>query len=111
MRRILVCCLVLALSLPLLALKIRSYDQIAIEQRRVVSAYCRLDFRGARLTPEGWARIRNLSTFRENPDFNASLHRLAIPAHRNSYPSNESNVAYVVIGRYDDGAGYVPMPR
>jgi hypothetical protein len=110
MRRILVCCLVLALSLPLLALKLRSYEQIAVEQRRVVSAYCRLDFQGARLTPEGWERIRNLSVFRENPDFSSvyvvSRYQL-IETHD---PSNSLSVAYVVIGRYDDGAGYAPMP-
>jgi hypothetical protein len=97
-------------SLPLLALKIRSYEQIAVEQRRVVSAYCRLDFQGARLTPEGWERIRNLSVFRENPDFSSvyvvSRYQL-IETHD---PSNSLSVAYVVIGRYDDGAGYAPMP-
>ena len=44
---------------------------MAIEQRRVVSAYCRLDFQGARLSPEGWERMRNLTMFRENPDFHS----------------------------------------
>jgi hypothetical protein len=110
MRRILVCCLVLALSLPLLALKIRSFEQMAVEQRRVVSAYCRLDFQGARLTPEGWERIRNLSAFRENPDFSSVFVVSRYQLIETHDPSNSLSVAYVVIGRYDDGAGYAPMP-
>ncbi len=110
MRRILICCLVLALSLPLLALKIRTFDQIAVDQRRVVSAYCRLDFQGARLTPEGWERIRNLSAFRENPDFSSVFVVSRYQLIETHDPSHSLSVAYVVIGRYDDGAGYAPMP-
>jgi hypothetical protein len=110
MRRILLCCLVLALSLPLLALKFRSFEQMAIEQRQVISAYCRLDFQGARLTPEGWERIRNLSSFRENPDYSSVFVVSRYQLIETHAPSDSLSVAYVVIGRYDDGAGYAPMP-
>jgi hypothetical protein len=113
MRRAFVCCLVLIFSLPLLALwnpKIRSFEQMSVEQRRLVSAYCRLDFQGARLSPEGWERIRNLSTFRENPDFISIFIVSRYQLIETPTPTHELSVAYVVIGRYEEGAGYTPMP-
>ncbi|MGA2961958.1 MAG: hypothetical protein ABSD96_09810 [Candidatus Korobacteraceae bacterium] len=110
MRRVLVCCLVLAVSLPLLALKIRNFEQLAIEQRRVVSAYCRLDFQGARLSPEGWDHMRNLTIFRENPDFVSFFVVLRYQLIETHVPTAQLSVAYTVIGRYEDGAGYTPMP-
>jgi hypothetical protein len=113
MRRAFVCCLVLIFSLPLLALwnpKIRTFEQMSVEQRRLVSAYCRLDFQGARLSPEGWERIRNLSTFRENPDFISIFIVSRYQLIETPTPTHELSVAYVVIGRYEEGAGYTPMP-
>jgi len=113
MRRAFVCCLVLIFSLPLLALwnpKVRSFEQMAIEQRRLVSAYCRLDFQGARLSPEGWEHIRNLSTFRENPDFISIFIVSRYQLIETTAPTHELSVAYVVVGRYEEGAGYTPMP-
>jgi len=113
MRRVLVCCLVLTFSLPLPALlnaKIRNFEQLTIEQRRLVSAYCRLDFQGARLSPEGWERMRNLSNFHENPDFTSIFIVSRYQLIETTVPANELEVAYVVVGRYEEGAGYMPMP-
>jgi len=113
MRRLLACCLVLSCSVPVFALfnpKIRNFEQTGIEQRRVVSAYCRLDFQGARLSPEGWERIGPLTTFRENPEFNSFFIVSRYQLIENPKPTDELDVAYVVIGRYEDGAGYMPMP-
>lgn len=113
MRRLLLGCLVLSFSLPLVALwnpKMRSFQEMATEQRRVVSAYCRLDFLGARLSPEGWERIRNLLTFRENPDFHSFYVVSRYQYIETTTPTAEVEVRYVVIGHYEEGAGYVPMP-
>jgi hypothetical protein len=113
MRRLLLCCLILTFSLPLPALlnpKIRSFEQMTVEQRQLVSNYCRLDFQGARLSPEGWERMRNLSTFRENPDFTSIFIVSRYQLIETTVPGNEFSVAYVVIGRYEEGAGYMPMP-
>ena len=107
------CSLVLTLSLPLPALlnpKIRSFETLAIEQRRLLSAYCRLDFQGARLSPEGWERMRNLSNFRENPDFTSVFIVSRYQLIEVTAPTEEIQVAYVVVGRYEEGAGYMPMP-
>ena len=111
MRRLLVCCLVLSISLPLFAWnpKVRSFEEMSIEQRQVVSAYCRLDFQGARLAPQGWERIGRLTTFRENPDFNSFFVVSRYQLNENPTKSAGMDVAYVVIGRYEEGAGYMPM--
>jgi hypothetical protein len=103
----------LAFSLPLPGLlnpKIRSFEQTTIEQRQLVSNYCRLDFQGARLSPEGWERMRNLSSFRDNPDFTSIFIVSRYQLIETTVPSYELDVAYVVIGRYEEGAGYMPMP-
>ena len=76
----------------------------------MISAYCRLDFQGARLSPEGWERIRNLSVFRENPDFSSVFVVSRYQLIETHIPTNSLSVAYTVIGRYEDGAGYTPMP-
>jgi hypothetical protein len=102
----------LTCSLPLFALwnpKIRSFEQTMTEQRKVVSAYCRLDFQGGRLTPEGWERMSNLTTFRENPDFNSFFIVSRYQLIDNPTPTANVDVAYVVIGRFEEGAGYMPM--
>lgn len=111
MRRLLTCCLVFSLSLPLFAWnpKVRSFDEMSIEQRRVVSAYCRLDFQGARLAPRGWERFGRLTIFRENPDFNSFFVVSRYQLIENTTHSDGMDVAYVVIGRYEEGAGYLPM--
>jgi hypothetical protein len=112
MRRLMVCCLAFSLCLPLFAWnpKMRTFQQMAGEEWRIVSTYCRLDFQGARLTPEGWARIGNLTSFRDNPEFHSFFVISRYQLIENSAPSDDMEVAFVVIGRYDEGGGYVPVP-
>ena len=83
---------------------------MAVEQRQLVSAYCRLDFQGARLSPEGWERMTSLVTYHENPDFGSVFIVSRYQLIETTVPGYEFGVAYVVIGRYEEGAGYMPMP-
>ncbi|MGA2988930.1 MAG: hypothetical protein ABSD88_00545 [Candidatus Korobacteraceae bacterium] len=117
MRRLLICPLVLACAISALAQfpvgggKIgRSFGDLAAEQRLLVSNYCRLDFNGARLSTEGWQQIRQLTSFRENPDFNTVFIVSRCQVVPNKEPSYDINVNYVVIGRYEEGVGYAPFP-
>ncbi len=48
--------------------------------------------------------------FRENPDFISIFIVSRYQLIETPTPTNSLNVAYVVIGRYEEGAGYMPMP-
>lgn len=108
MRRVLLCCLVLLLSLPLAA-KMRSFDQQAADQRRVISTYCRLDFEGGRLNPGGWAQMQKLSALHENPEFSFFYVIVRYQFEEDPTPTNDATVAYNVIGKYADGIGFTPV--
>jgi hypothetical protein len=54
--------------------------------------------------------MSNLTTFRENPDFNSFFIVLRYQLIENPKPVEDLDVAYVVIGRFDEGVGYLPMP-
>jgi hypothetical protein len=86
-----------------------SYMDRATEQRRVITSYCRLDFEGARLTPDGWQRMHDLAVNRENPDFNVVFIVARYQVENNPQPAYDVAVHYSLIGRYEEGLGYTPM--
>ena len=112
MRRLLVCCLILSLSLPLFAWNPKSAALRNCRSRSGESSppIAASISQGARLAPQGWERIGNLTTLRENPDFNSFFVVSRYQLIENPTSSDEMDVAYVVIGRYEEGAGYRPMP-
>lgn len=89
-------------------IKTRSAAELFAAQRRVIGEWCRQDYLGARLLPDGWERLKPLSTFRQNPDF----HSIVIVSRYQVPPREESSwdvdVTYWILGRYDRGLGYTP---
>jgi hypothetical protein len=80
--------------------------------RDAVRRYCQLDFDGARLTDATWARMRPVTIWSKNPDFQlitvAGRYQLT-EAHqvgRNVFVS----VDYEVLGHFELGLGYTPAP-
>ncbi len=114
----------LAVSLLVVLLPIsRSFAQIRLNPgdravllaryRSIVANYCRQDYDGARLSPEKWARIQPLTTWRENPEFQA----FSVITRYQVLPDVESagsryivSVQYDIAGRYDMHEGYLPDP-
>jgi hypothetical protein len=81
------------------------------EYRQAVSNYCRLDYDGARIVPNGWNRIQPITAWRNNPDY----HRIAVVSRYQIMPetTNERgrsifSVQYDIIGEYDLAGGYFP---
>ena len=76
----------------------------AAEYRQLVASYCRLDYDGARLTPEGWNRVKAMTSFRENPDFRRIIvinrYEMA-PDATNAHGRAIFSITYDVIGEYD----------
>jgi hypothetical protein len=78
--------------------------------QNVVREFCRLDYQGARLSPEGWARVKPLTTWSDNPawryfevisrydqlDDNTSLHSARV------------TVRYLRLGSFEMGVGFTP---
>jgi len=83
------------------------------EYRQTAANYCRLDFDGARITPEGWNRIQPLTTTRDNPEFKRFLvvNRYQIlPDMRHEHGRYIFDVQYDVVGEYDLSGGYFGDP-
>ena len=75
-------------------------------QKVLLSNYCRLDFSGARLQPEGWVRFKPYTSLRTNPEYT----RIAIVSRFDmespSQPSEYLTVNYQMLGFYQQGEGY-----
>lgn len=47
----------------------RSFGDLFVAQKVLLSNYCRLDFEGMRLQPSGWSRFKPYTSVRSNPEF------------------------------------------
>jgi len=83
------------------------------ETRRVVGNYCRLDYDGARILPDGWARMQPLTTLRENPEYKriAVVIRYQVVAEpRVDHGHYVYDVEYDVSGEFDLSGVYFIEP-
>jgi hypothetical protein len=81
------------------------------EYRSNVSNYCRLDYDGARLSPEGWARLQPLTSWRQNPDYKRFVvvtRYQILPDMRYEHGRYIFDVQYDASGEYDLAGGYFP---
>ena len=73
-----------------------------------VREFCRQDFMGGRLSAEGWKRIKQLTTWKDNPVWK-SFHvvsRYEQTESSTGFHSARVEVKYFVLGRFELGAGY-----
>jgi hypothetical protein len=79
---------------------------MATKKRVLISNYCRLDFEGMRLRPDGWNRLKPYVTMRTNPDYS----RVVIVSRFDvETPEETAEVLYVnyrEVGYYDELDGY-----
>ncbi len=80
--------------------------------KNAVREFCRLDFSGARLTADGWSRIKPLTTWKDNPEWHGFtvVSRFEQQEASPSIHSAKVTVRYLVLGRYQPGAGFVEDP-
>lgn len=97
-------------STPGVRLRSRNISDLGATAKVLLSNYCRLDYEGARLQPEGWARFKNYTSLRNNPEF----HQVVIVSRYDVEWSAEApysaDVAYRVTGIFDENEGYSPLP-
>ncbi len=83
-----------------------------IASRNAVSNYCRMDYEGSRLRKDSWARMKSLTTWKDNPDwqgFTVVSHYDLVVAD-DGLRSATVVVKYVVLGRFERGLGYAAEP-
>ena len=76
--------------------------------QNTVREFCRQDFLGARLSPEGWNRIKLLTTWKDSPAWR-SFHvvvRYDQTTLTAGLRSARVAVKYMTLGRFELGAGY-----
>lgn len=73
-----------------------------------VREFCRQDFLGARLSAEGWNRVKQLTTWKDNAAWKTFhvISRLEQTAISTGFHSARVGVKYFVLGRFELGAGY-----
>lgn len=76
-----------------------------------VREFCRQDFLGGRLTPEGWARMKPLTNWKDNPAWR--VFRIASRYEQtdevNGYHSARIMVRYQMLGTFEMGVGFTPV--
>ena len=73
-----------------------------------VREFCRQDFLGARLSSEGWSRVKQLTTWKDNPASKTFhvISRFEQTSISTGFRSARVGVKYMVLGRFELGAGY-----
>ena len=98
------------------------YSSVALAQYRTgapkpepaqnaVREFCRLDFLGGRLSPEGWARMKPLTNWKDNPAWREFriVARYEQTGETDGYHSARITVQYQVLGKFELGIGYTAM--
>ena len=84
-------------------------DTRAEQMRELVSKYCRLDYDGARMEPQGWPRLQPLVWWKTNPDYtqvNVIARYTVETAPVSAHGKYTITVHYRLLGRFETGIGY-----
>ena len=86
-------------------------DTKAQQIRELVSKYCRLDYDGARMGPQGWPKLQPLVWWKTNPDYtqmNVISRYTVETAPVLAHGKYTITVHYRLLGRFETGIGYSP---
>ena len=84
-------------------------DTKAEQMRELVSKYCRLDYDGARMGPQGWPKLQPLVWWKTNPDYtqmNVISRYTVETAPVSAHGKYTITVHYRLLGRFETGIGY-----
>ncbi len=78
--------------------------------RAVVGKYCRMDYQGFRLTKDTWPRLKAVTTWKDNPDWQGFtvISQYELLEVDEGLRAAAVSVRYNVVGRFEIGLGYVP---
>src|SRR5271157_4134425 len=102
-------CILVAQSTMPLPLGHVEQDTTSANVHELVSKYCRVDYEGARLDGQGWAKVQPLVSWRTNPEY-AEINVISRYTVDTDPPSNHGKytvtVHYHLLGSYNLGTGY-----
>jgi hypothetical protein len=80
--------------------------------RNVVSSYCRMDYEGFRLLKDSWPRMKSLTTWKDNPEWQGFtvVSKYELLAASEGLRAAAVSVQYAVLGRFEPGLGYTAEP-
>ena len=80
--------------------------------RNVVNSYCRMDYQGFRLASDSWTRLKPLTTWKENPDWQGFtvVSQYEVLETSEGIRAASVSVKYAVLGRFEAGLGYTAEP-
>ena len=80
--------------------------------RNVVNSYVRMDYEGFRLLKDSWPRIKLLTTWKENPEWQAFtiVSQYEVLSATDGPRIATVSVEYTVLGRFEPGLGYTAEP-
>jgi hypothetical protein len=83
------------------------------QSRSVVGNYCRMDYEGFRLATESWPRMKPLTTWKENPDFQGFtiVSQYDLLSANHGLRAATVEVQYSVLGHFEPGIGFLAEPR
>jgi hypothetical protein len=88
-------------------------DTKAEQIRELVSKYCRLDYAGARLDPQGWTKLESLVWWKANPVYMQMdvISRYTVETEPvMTHGKYTVTVHYRLLGRFEPAIGYTPEP-
>jgi len=82
------------------------------QARAIVSSYCRMDYEGFRLLKDSWPRMKALTTWKDNPDWQGFtvVSQYDLSAANVGFRATTVRVQYAVLGRFQAGLGYTAEP-
>ncbi len=80
------------------------------EATNVVRDYLRLELEGARLNPASWPRLKALTSWKSNPEWQGFtiVSQYEIVSDNAGFHSAVITIKYAVLGRFTVGTGYAP---
>jgi hypothetical protein len=82
------------------------------QARAIVSSYCRMDYEGFRLLKDSWPRMKVLTTWKDNPDWQGFtvVSQYELLDASEGIRASTVSVKYAVLGRFELGLGYTAEP-
>lgn len=90
--------------------KVRTFAEAFADQRRVIGAWCRLDFDGVRLDKNGWTKFAPLTDM-SSPEFSSFFVISRYQVQQPEAPTNFISVTFYQLGEFRPESGYTPMNR
>ena len=91
-------------------LRNRSSAEVLGAQRILLSNFCHLDFDGARLEPDAWARVKAFTTVRPTAEWQRIVIVTRWDFEASEFATDSMTVIYKVSGVYDMAEGYNAGP-